>query len=108
METNSTQQEILLMTGTTFSQRQWSENVDPDEAKHRTEKEQLEEACWNGMLKEMLPEIVTKPEAGKNIYLWQIREGGSWLQLEFSQFPQTIDGYFSIDPDAFMAEKSFN
>jgi hypothetical protein len=108
METNSTQQEILLMTGTSFSQRQLSDSGDPGSSKPRTEKELLEEACWNGLLKEMLPEICEEPDKGNNLYLWEIRESVSCLQLQFSQFPQTKEGYFSIDPYTFLASKSFN
>ncbi len=108
METNSTQQEILLMMGTSFSQRQLSDKRDPDCPRPLTEKELLEEACWNGLLKEMLPEICEEPDKGKKLYLWEVRETVSYLQLEFSQFPQTKEGYFSIDPYAFLASKSFN
>ena len=59
MNTNILQQEILLLTGTTFSQRQLSENDAKDERSHLSASEKLEEACWTGLLDELLPEIVT-------------------------------------------------
>ena len=56
MKTNSTQQEIILLTGTTFSAREWCER-ESNKENNLSDKEQLEEACWNGLLPEMLPEV---------------------------------------------------
>ena len=71
MKTNSTQQEILLLTGTTFSKREWCENISGNK-NNLTEKEQLEEACWNGLLPEILPEVYLRTESDKKLFLWQI------------------------------------
>ena len=40
-----------------------------------TEKEQLEEACWNGLLLPMIPEIYDLSEENKKLFLWQIKKG---------------------------------
>ena len=98
MKTISTQQEILLVTGTSFSARCCFRE---DEVEKLTETEQLEEACWNGMLKYMLPEICLQP-AGKKIYLWQIKEALSFIGLELGESPEEKENYFSIDPYAFL------
>ncbi|HEV3251678.1 MAG TPA: hypothetical protein VGZ71_12035 [Puia sp.] len=108
METNSTQQEILLRTGTSFSQRHLSDKCDSGSPKHLTEMELLEEACWNGLLKEMLPEICEESGKGKNLYLWEVRESASCLHLEIGQYPQPKEGFFSIDPTTFLGLKSLN
>lgn len=108
METNSTQQEILLITGTSFSLRQLSEKDSSSGNKNLTEKEQLEEACWNGLLPEMLPEICKEAIENKKIYLWQIKEADSFIELELSEFPEQTDKYFSLDPYSFMTTKFFN
>jgi hypothetical protein len=107
MKANSTQQEILLITGTHFSSRQ---SVDKNDAAQNnlSEKEKLEEACWNGMIKDMLPEIVEKTNGSKKLYLWQIKEGESFLALELAEFPQEKDNYFSIDPYARMSVQLFS
>lgn len=102
MKTNSTQQEILLLTGSTFSQRQLCEKNDPEADKHFSNKEQLEEACWNGFLKELLPEIVLKPANGNSLFLLQIRKGESFIELELCDTPAQMDNYLSIDPYNFL------
>ena len=108
METNSIQQEILLMTGTTFSQMPWSKKDDADNTSHLTDKEQLEEACWNGLLHDMLPEICEYAVDGKKLYLWQVREAASFLEIEMGEIPAEKESYFSIDPYSFMPAKSYN
>ena len=50
MKTKTVNQEILLMTTTTFSQREWSVK-DTRSNKPLTPNDQLEEACWNGPFK---------------------------------------------------------
>jgi hypothetical protein len=104
MKANSTQQEILLMTGTHFSSRQCCDKNDSNQ-NNLSEKEQLEEACWNGLFKEMLPEIYNNTAGNKKLYLWQIREGASFIELEFAEFPADKEKYFSIDPYSFMPSK---
>jgi len=55
MESNFTQQEILLITGTSFASRQWCEKDGLADKKMLTEKERLEEACWYGLVKKCCP-----------------------------------------------------
>ena len=101
METRSTQQEILLMTGTKFSEREWAEKITED--KNRLSAiEKLEDACWNGMLDEMLPEIVEKTTGGKKLFLWHIRSCRSFLEIELGEDALVIEREFSIDPYFFV------
>jgi hypothetical protein len=102
MKATSTQQEILLMTGTSFSNRQSQEKADSDKSRNLSEKERLEEACWNGLLKEMLPEVFKEIDADKELYLWQIKEASSFIELELAEFPEEKDRYLSLDPYAFL------
>ena len=108
MKTNSIQQEILLITGTRFFSRQWCKNDEQVKPETLTEKEKLEEACWNGLLYEMLPEICVESAKRKDMYLWQIRSTESFLELELGEFPEERDSYFSIDPYSFLAATSEN
>jgi len=101
MKTNSTQQEILLMTGTRFSSRQWCEKNSPAQD-HLTDKEQLQNACWNGLLQEMLPEICKPTAEDKNLYLWQITEAKSFIDLELGEVPGEIEKNHSINPYLFL------
>ena len=102
MKATSTQQEILLMTGTSFSNRQSQEKADSDKSRNLSEKERLEEACWNGLLKEMLPEVFKEIDADKELYLWQIKEASSFIELVLAEFPEEKDRYLSLDPYAFL------
>ncbi len=102
MKTNSTQQqEILLLTGTSFSAREWSYK-DTDKKNSFTEREQLEEACYNGLLEEMLPEVFIKMPSEKTMYLWDIKQGNSFIELELGELPGDKENYFSIDPYSFL------
>jgi hypothetical protein len=107
MKTNSTQQEILLMTGTSFSSRQWCEKNDAAQNQF-TNKEQLQNACWNGLLQEMLPEICKPTADNKNLYLWQITEGTSFIDLELGEVPGEIEKNYSINPYSFLPLQSLS
>ena len=108
MGRTSTQQEILLMTGTSFSASQWCEKDESTDNKRLTEKERLEEACWHGMVKDMLPELFRQPKNSPKIFLWQIQEGKSFLELDLGETPFKKDRYYSIDPYSFLNEKHYS
>jgi hypothetical protein len=102
MKTTTTQQEILLMTGTTFSQRQLLEKDVLGDNKYFTRVEQLEDACWNGLLHELLPDILEKSSSGKQLHLREIRRAKSFLEIELCEYPLAIEHAFSIDPYTFL------
>jgi hypothetical protein len=101
METGNIQQEIVLVTTTTFSKREWCK-IGTSESGHQTHTEQLEEACWNGLLVEMLPEMMEQTASGKQLFLWHIRKGASFLKVELSEMPPKLEEHFSIDPAFFL------
>lgn len=108
MENNSIHQEILLVTSNTFSQRQFCEIDTPANSRPLSFNQKIEEACWNGMLSEMLPEVLEKTKEGKALFLWHVRQGKSFLQLELSEFPVKVDKAHSIDTTFFLAEVNYN
>ena len=97
------QQEILLITGTSFSSRQCLEKMDGDNQKYVSETEQLQEACWNGQLPEMLPEICKAFAGGPTLYLWEIKQNKSGLEIILSETPDQTESEFSIDPYLFLS-----
>jgi hypothetical protein len=107
MKTDSTQQEILLVMGTSFSSREWSFK-DNDNKNYFTEREQLEEACYNGLLEEILPEVFMQMPAEKKLYLWDIKEGNSFIELELGEVPKEMDNRYSIDPYSFLHLQLFS
>src|SRR4051812_43083474 len=90
MKSNSTQREILLMTGTTYLSKEW---CGKDDNSQLSSKERLEEACWNGLIKEIIPELFRKEaqEEEKELYLWQVKTGSSFLELDLGEYPEEKD-----------------
>jgi hypothetical protein len=108
MKTNSTQQEILLVTTATFFKRQLCDRIMYNNEHLLSPPEQLEEACWNGLLNEILPEIKQKTSLGKSLYIWHIRNGNSFLQIELSELPLLMEKQYSIDTNFFLSDLLHN
>lgn len=100
-------QEILLMTGTSFSSRQCLQKMEGDRQSF-DESEQLQEACWNGQLSEMLPEICQLFAGDKILYLWQIKQNKSSLEIILGETPDEMEKEFSIDPYSFLSVQILN
>lgn len=96
------QQEILLMTGTSFSSRQCLQKVDGDDQSYRTETEQLQDVCSNGQLPQILPEICEIFSGENTLYLWEIKENKSSVEIILGQVPEQIEREYSIDPYSFV------
>jgi len=103
MHTDILQQEILLLTGTSFSQRQFCDRDGTNDSKGLPDCERLEKACWDGLLDEMLPEIA----ANKKLHIWQIGDTEASLQIELSEYPST-QKEFSINPYYFLKTTGHN
>jgi hypothetical protein len=103
MNTDILHQEILLLTGTTFSQRQLFENDSKNDSKYLSESEKLKEAYWTGLLNELLPEIITN----KKLYIWQIENTEFSLQIELSEYPSG-ENRSSINPYYFLGTINYN
>lgn len=106
MNTNYTQQEIMVVTGTTFSSQEFAMTTDGIDYNHLSEKERLEVACWNGLLPAMLPEIFEVSE--RRMYLWEIREGASFIELEMGDVYMDVEKQYSINPYLFMSVKNLS
>jgi hypothetical protein len=101
-----TQQEILLVTGTRFSSRMFCPKDDNQD--RLSDNEKLQEACWNGMVQELLPEL-RKDVNNKKLFLWNIIQGNSFLELKFSNTPsQSGEEDLSIDPYSFLSLQLFS
>ncbi len=100
MEPFSTQQEILLSTDTEFAHRQWADKNEGTAG--LSAREQLEKACWDGLVKELIPELDITLNTKKKLWLWQIHETRSFLALDFYETPGPKEREASIDPYLFM------
>lgn len=106
MKTDSTQREILLVTNNSFAQREGC-STGISENKNLTSQEQMEEICANGLIYDILPEIFEAPK-DKKLFLWQMRPGFSFLQLQYGEFPLAIEKSTSIDPHDSLAYMNYN
>lgn len=105
----STQQEVLIVNGTYFTSRQYVEKNKPAvKDNYLSQNEKLKEACWNGQLKDMLPEIFYHFTPDTQLFLWQMRECENIITLEMSENPIELDYYASIDPYCFMEIQEYN
>lgn len=101
MATKSTQQEILLVTGSGFANRPYSDRDPSENAKGLTQQDKFKEACWNGLLNDILPEVFAMSNSTEKIFLWQMRECKHVLALELAAAPCDIVLDASIDPYCF-------
>lgn len=91
-------QEVLLMLNSTFASRQWAERKDADASQPYDAREELEQGCWNGLIREVLPEIFARDDQNRELTLWNIREAGSFLELELGEAPGEVEKHRSVNP----------
>ena len=109
MKPTTTNQEILLFTGTRFSSREFCR---PDNYKigpgTNSSQEELERACWAGLLFEMLPELTIDPFARCKMHIWNIHSAEHFLLISQGTDPYPGEAIFSIDPQYFLPATNFN
>ena len=98
-----TQQEVLLNTNTEFAHRQWSDK-DSKGSENLSAIEKLEKACWDGLVKELIPELDITLKADKKLWLWHVHTTHTFLALDFYECPGPKENSSSIDPHLFMDE----
>ncbi len=108
MKTATVQQELLLVTTSGFIQRPLCENNSSTRDNPESTVAKLEEACWNGMLEELLPGMIEKASSGKNLYLWQIHHTNAFMIVDLCEFPVLTERIFSIDPYYFLTSMFCN
>jgi len=108
MNTQRVQLEVLLLTGTSLTSGNLCRRDESRENEHLSDKEKLADACWNGLLQTLLPEICIQPENGGKLYIWQIKEASAFLEMELGEIPPMVDNGSSITPHLFLCSQNFN
>ena len=108
MARNYVQVEVLLITGTSFVTANCVTKDDNPASRLYSEIEQLQEACWNGLLETMLPEVWIKPPNDGILCLWDVKEAAHFLELVLSEIPLPIDRRLSITPHSFLGYQVYN
>lgn len=99
-------QEILVILRSSFA-NEHLKNIESRDNRKLSPEQVLEEACTNGSLQDLLPEMFKNSQHHK-AYLWEMHPGFSFLQLEFGETPMEIDLRHSIDPHYFLLAKCEN
>lgn len=101
------QKEILLIVNSRFISKAWVNRDAMDDNKNFSKKEQLIDACWNGMAPEILPECFDAIY-DKSLTLCEIGEANSFINLVSGKFAPKNKKEFSLNPYWFMQVQRFN
>ena len=107
MNTLTHQKEILLVVNAGFFSRNWVKRNAAATDKNFTQKEKLIDACWNGLVPEILPECFDV-NTDSALTLCDVTDTSAFIDLEFWNFEQEKEGEFSLNPFIFMEEKEYN
>jgi hypothetical protein len=109
MKQKATFHEILLFTGTTFSSRQFSRtDTYNNSEKNFSAMDELQRACWDGMLYEMFPEILGSFSNKCESFIWHIMNGKNFLSIGIGPVPPITNNETSLDPYFFLEDVKFN
>ena len=108
MKTTNIHHEILFFTGTSLASRQLADTKENSNGKTYSAIEELEKACWNGIIHEMFPEILTSVYPRCQSFLWHVLTGKNFLYINIGPNPVTAEHETSIDPYFFMMTVSEN
>jgi hypothetical protein len=109
MNSQNINQEILLFTDTNFANREPC-NLDTEnkEGKCFSANDKLENACWDGPLYELLPEVTGIADSKRKYFIWQITSADNFLCLHLGAGDMPIMSKTSIDPCYFITTVNLN
>ena len=106
MKQKNIQQEVLVLTQTSFAQKALIGNGG---AKKFCPAEELEQGFWNGLLNEMLPELMLPMQGRRSeLFIWQISFGEFLLLIDMAETPVIIEDSYSINPSCFLSLSKMN
>lgn len=106
MKNNNRQKELLLILHSRFFSQQLEKVSDSHTDGWFSQKEQLKEACWNGLTSELLPECFDQSD--NSILLWDIIDANSFIDLEYCENMPDIEKKYSLNPYIFMQKQGLN
>ena len=105
MKPQYVRQEVLIFTNTTLSQKALCRKNSSN--KNSSAIEELVEAFWNGLLNELVPEIMASALHPKMV-IWGVHEGRFYLLIDLAENPGAIESKLSIDPYLLSSEINMN
>ena len=102
-------QELLVFTTTSLSRNVLCETNPNDKKENMSPTEKLEQACWDGLLNEIFPEIIgSDSTSSPKMFIWGVYTGKSFLLIDLADAPGTLDAVCSVDPYLFLSELNSN
>ena len=95
MKPQHVHQEVLIFTNTTLLQRAFCRKNSSN--KNNCAPEELEEAMWDGLLNELLPEIMPSTPDIK-LVIQGVYAGEFYLLIDLADSPEPTTPIYSIDP----------
>jgi hypothetical protein len=109
MKPKITNQEILLSTSASFTKREWCRlDAQHTRSKMSSYSEELERACWAGILFETLPELMASSSPDSKMFIWNIRSAFHFLLISRGTDPCPTEYNYSIDPHLFLTAANFD
>ncbi|MFI5186211.1 MAG: hypothetical protein ACHQF0_05770 [Chitinophagales bacterium] len=106
MKNRTIHHEVLLFTNTFFSKRQFCETNRNESSDSSCN--QLQNACWNGLVFEILPDIIKQTSLKNLNYTWEVIPAENFIEIKIGAVPFTVSHKASINPYLFYSEKNFN
>jgi hypothetical protein len=108
MKQTSSHHEVLLFTETNLVNKQFAGKEENSHATNLSAIEELEKACWNGIIYEIFPEILGSLYPKCASFLWQVLNGKNFLYINIGPNPVMAEHSTSIDPYFFMMNNCDN
>jgi len=102
MKKTNPHHEILLFTGTGLTNKQLTNTEENRSGRKYSPIEELEKACWDGILYEMFPEILGSVYPKCASFLWHVLTGKNFVYINIGATPVMAEHDTSIDPYFFM------
>ena len=108
MKSLSPSLEIMLVATSSFAGRQFIDLNDGENQSKQSPAEQLETACWNGLLNDMVPEIMNPVAGYWRLFLWTVETRQNCIRISLGAANPKIENCSSLDPEAFLWEQCRN
>lgn len=108
MKTTYYNQEILLHSKSSFFKRDFAEKRPAQSNQRLSQADQIAMLCWNGLLPDLLPEIVEKNQHQKPLTIWEINATHHLIDLRLGEINANLNTVFSINPYVYLALMEYN
>jgi hypothetical protein len=105
MKPQHVHQEVLIFTNTALTQKALCKKNSSNKSKSAIE--ELEEAFWDGLLNELVPEIMPSTPHAKMV-ICSVHTGKFYLLIDLADSPAITESVLSIDPHLLAPEINMN